>query len=92
MKVSRAAVSRAVVSLLETEARKVTVFVSPELTVVATRQRKPRKNGRGETVLLTIGKPNFENRKFIKACLKAGEPFPVKKILLRWWPEKRKRK
>ncbi len=92
MKVSRAAVSRAVVSLLETEARKVTLFVSPELTIVAARRFKPSKREPNVDIMLTIGKPNFENRKFIKDCKKAGEPFPVKKIQLRWWPEKRKRK
>jgi hypothetical protein len=41
-------------------------------------KKRPDKNRFEGT--LTIGKPNFKEREFIKACKKAGEPFPVKKI------------
>jgi hypothetical protein len=46
---------------------------------------------RGAPIELTvmIGRPNHEAVDFIKACKKAGEPFPVRKIQLKF-PVKRK--
>lgn len=41
---------------------------------------------------LTIGRPNYSERKFIKQCVKAGEPFPIKKIQLKYWPMKKSRR
>ena len=35
-------------------------------------------------MLLTFGKPNFVERRFIQKCIKAGEPFPAKKIQLQF--------
>ena len=59
-----------------------TKYCSPSLTVKATRPRYQGKlrNGRALTAIVTIGKPNFTERQFIKACLRAKEPFPVKKL------------
>lgn len=34
--------------------------------------------------VLTIGRPNYLERDFIKKCKKAGEPFPVKKVQLKF--------
>lgn len=69
--------------------RRATVYVGPELTVKATRQRRPAKRSRGETLLVTVGKPNYREREFIKACRKANEPFPVKRVQLQHFPAKR---
>jgi hypothetical protein len=33
-------------------------------------------------IVVTIGKPNYAERKFIELAKKAGEPFPIKKIQL----------
>ena len=41
-------------------------------------------------IILTIGKPNYLEREFIKKCVKAKEPFPVKKIQFQNWPKTRK--
>lgn len=41
-------------------------------------------------VSLTAGRPNYQERKFIKLCKKAGEPFPIKKIQLKFPPKKKK--
>mgnify|MGYP001581956044 CR=1 FL=1 len=59
-----------------------TKYCSPALTVKATRPRYQRKlrNGRALSVIVTIGKPNFTERQFIKVYQRAGEPFPVKKL------------
>jgi len=59
-----------------------TKFVSDEFTVKATRQFKPDKRDRQESFIVTVGKPNYKERKFIALCKKAGETFPVRKIQL----------
>lgn len=40
-------------------------------------------------IRLTIGKPNYAEREFIKDCKKAGEPFPVERVQLMHVPVKR---
>lgn len=76
-------------ALVQTQAATATTFVSPTLTVRATRKRfkgKVPKRGNIE-VSLTIGKPNHEARELIRTMRKAGEPFPVKKIRLTGLPK-----
>lgn len=87
--IARCSIYKAVEAVFLDGVRKATVFQSPNLTVVATRRHKDTKRDRITEIILTIGKPNFANRKFVKDCLAAGEPFPVKKVQLVWWPEKK---
>lgn len=74
------------------KAWKATKYLSPKLVVKATqrlcRNRPPRERDNLDFVV-TIGRPNFADRKYIKALIKAGEPFPVKKIRLQFPPVKR---
>lgn len=67
-------------------------YVSPRHVVRVTRQlvqgRIAPKNQNLELVV-TVGKPNFLERRFIKQCQKAGEKFPVKKIQVKFPPKKR---
>lgn len=79
-----AAVTEAV--LCNYKIRKATKFVSPRFVVCCTRQRKPRRGERSCSYVLTIGQPNFRGREFVKACQKAGEPFPVKNVQLKLYP------
>lgn len=72
--------------------RSATKYESPTLVVTATRRGKERANSKHIEMVLTIGKPNFRGRAFIKACQKAGEPFPVRKVQLRWIPAKNKKR
>ena len=67
--------------------RRATWYVAPNVTQKATRQR--RKSGRAlsETFIVTVGRPNARERKFIKLAKRAGEPFPIKKIQLTPWPK-----
>lgn len=69
--------------------RKAIGYISPHFTVKATRQKKSDRRDRQETFVVTIGKPNYAERAFIKTCIKAKEPFPVKKIQLKYWPKKK---
>lgn len=65
--------------------RKAIKYIKPGFVLKATRQFKPRRNATSHTVIVTFGNPNFRERQFVKACLKAGEPFPVKKIQLKFY-------
>lgn len=69
--------------------RKATVFVSPFFVTKATRVH--RHDGRDSRLqmVVTVGKPNYAEREFIKLAKKAGEPFPIKKIQLKFWPKKK---
>lgn len=62
------------------QCRRVTKYLAPNLTLKATYQGKRDRRNRRNTVLVTFGTPNYREAKFIKACQKAGEPFPVKKL------------
>ena len=72
-------------ALLTTGAYKATKYLTAKEVAKATRTRYKGKfhdSGRLE-ILFTMGRPNYEEREFIKKCKKAGEPFPVKKIQLK---------
>ena len=93
--------SRVAAALLESGARKATLYISPKLTVKASvpiyapRDKKgvrkyPKsvhdmRSSRVE-ILFTAGTPNFEERHFIRQCIKAGESFPVRKVQLKFLP------
>lgn len=84
-----AAAQKAVSALLKADAKKATVYLSSRSVVsVCRRFRASRRNSRDDFVL-KIGAPNYLERKFLKACKKAGEPVPVRKVQLRAWPIKR---
>jgi hypothetical protein len=67
-------------------AYKATKYLNEKLTIKATRKRYAGKWRRSEAadIVFTVGKPNYLERDFIKKCKKVGEPFPVKKIQLKF--------
>ena len=64
-------------------AHSVVKYVDRDFVVKATAPHPRRAHDRNRTVLLTWGKPNYTERAFIKDCLAAGEPFPVKKLQIK---------
>lgn len=87
-------------AVLSTGAAVATKYVSPQVVVRATRityrsgkkgNRKFAPAGKEIEVRFHIGRPNYEEREFIAACRKAKEPFPVKKVQLKFLPQDRKR-
>lgn len=86
MKISRALLIQLFELLLMKDgAVKATKFLSPDQIIRAVRRTYGGKIVKGNTeILITIGKPNFKEREFIKKCKKSGEPFPVKKIQVKW--------
>lgn len=74
-------------ALRDPSVRKATCYISPTEVITATRPHKLDKRSKSHSILLTMGRPNFRGRMFVKACQKAGEPFPVKKIQIKHWPK-----
>jgi hypothetical protein len=73
---------------------KATKYISPVFIIRAVRKLFGKKITRGNIeIVLTIGKPNYTEREFIKLCKKANEPFPIKKVQLKFYnPVKNKLK
>ena len=72
---------------IASDARRATKYISDKLVIRATRRQYKGTPSKGNIeITLTIGKPNFLERKFIKACKKAGERFPVKNTQMKWFP------
>jgi hypothetical protein len=78
-------------TLLYNNAYKATYYVSTKEIIRVVRKRYkfgkkkkslPRKDHNIE-MILTIGRPNYTEREFIKLCQKAKEPFPIKKIQIK---------
>ena len=85
-------VGKVVCELLATDAVLATKYLGEYETVKAKRVcYHGRINHRSKriTVVVSLGEPNYLERQFIKKCQKAGEPFPVKKIQLKF-PVKRR--
>lgn len=75
-------------ALLKNRARRATKFYSPTYVVSATVRSFGGKvdwKAKSLEILVKIGKPNFAEREFIKKCQKAKEPFPVRKIQLKFF-------
>jgi len=78
--------------LLTSDARKATLYESPKFVVKVSRRHRVTLRDKRWEFVLTLGEPNYEEREFIKKCRKVGEPFPVKKIQLKFYPTKKKGK
>ena len=89
-KVARVSILNAIEAVLSlTNVRQAVVVQHPYLTVKATRQRKPDGRTKTTTLIVTIGRPAYAERHFIKMCKRAGEPFPVRKVQLKFYPAKK---
>lgn len=73
-------------------ARSVVKYVDPKTVVKVTRRHRPDRRNRSESFVLTIGAPNYAERKFVKLCVKAGVRFPVSKMQYKFYPPKKARK
>lgn len=95
MRLVETSVANVVTQVWRNGAKSATKFISPKFVVKATRRLstkyKPRP-GDNVDIVLTMGRPNYADRLFIKQCVKAGEPFPVRKVRLKLPVVKRKPK
>lgn len=80
-------VAKVVDHVLRPNVRKATAYVLPTKVIKATRKLyagKVDKHSRTIDLVVTIGKPNYEDREFIKDCQKVDEPFPIADIQLKF--------
>ena len=82
-------VGKVVDTLLTSNARMATKFLDSNKVVRATRQFKRSARDSRTTLIVTLGAPNYRERYFIKQCVKAKEPFPVRKIQLKHYPKRK---
>lgn len=66
-----------------------TRYITHKHTLKITRARPVDRREKAETYILTVGAPNYAEREFIKRAVAAGEPFPIKKTQLQFWPQTR---
>ena len=63
-----------------------TKYLTPDFVVKVTARRFGKKRELVTTqsldLVVTLGRPNFRERAFVKGVLRAGEPFPVRKVQL----------
>jgi hypothetical protein len=73
-------------SILGEGAYKATKYLSEKLTIKATLKRYKRKIRKGDAadIVFTVGKPNFEERRFIKKFKRSGIAFPIKNIYMKF--------
>ena len=84
------ALQKATRVLLNSDAKKATVYLSSKLVVsICRRFKKDRRNSR-EDFVVKIGAPNYLEVRFIKACAKAKVALPLSRVQLRFWPKARK--
>ena len=76
--------------LLHREMIKVTKYLSDKLIIRATRRVYKCSSYASDPIeiLITVGRPNAREQEFIKQCKRAGEPFPVKKIQVKFMRKK----
>jgi len=73
-------------AIMDGGAKKAIKYISPNFTVKATRKLfngKIDKRSKITEIFITFGKPNFEEREFIKKAKKAGMQFPFKDIVIK---------
>lgn len=70
--------------------RRATFYDTPKFVVKVTRQRRVDRRDHGQTFIVTVGRPNYAEREYIRVAKKAGQPFPFGPIYT-YWPKKRAR-
>lgn len=80
-------ITKAVASVVEYVmyggAKTATKYIGERFVVKATRKGKLDGRHTQQHIVLTVGTPNYAERKFIKDCLKAGETFPVRRVQIK---------
>lgn len=63
-----------------------TRILSPDTIVRATRRNKSTRQF-GFEVILSVTRPNYEERQFIKLLKKSNEPFPLKRLRFKYFED-----
>ena len=81
--------AKVVSTLVNSDCKTAVQYIDTKTVVKATWIHRPHASRRSKSISLSFGSPAYREAIFIKQCIKAGEPFPVKKIQLRAYPKKR---
>lgn len=78
------------VLLDDPRARSAAVLLTPRDVVTVSRRtyrRRPRASltATRHEFAVTCGRPNVELRDYVRDCVKVGEPFPVRKLKIRYY-------
>lgn len=91
MKIPRNAVTAVVVAVLECpELKRATKFLDAKTIVRCTRPKRCYGYERWDNVVLTVGRPNHAERKFIRDCQRNHVEGQMKHLQLKWWPKQKK--
>jgi len=64
---------------------KVTYFGATDMVVKVSRQHKSDYRDHQSTYIVTAGRPNYAEKKFIDRCFEAGQSLPLRKLQLKYW-------
>lgn len=78
--------------LVAQRAFRATKYLSPKLIVRVTNRKRKFNTRENLELIVTIGRPNSRERDFVKDCLKAKEPFPIKQIIFKLPPVPKQKK
>lgn len=67
----------------EPHLRSASYYPTPDAVVTVTRRHKRDKRKAIEEYVLTIGKPNFRGRAWVKLRVKSGKAFPLRELQVR---------
>lgn len=68
-----------VLSMVKVGIKSSTHYLAPDLVTKITVRGRPRKGARQIDTVVTVGRPNYVERRFIAAAKKAGVKFQVRK-------------
>lgn len=77
-------------ALLVSKCKSAIKYIDEKTIVRATWRNKPSNKNNREEIVITVGNPNYLERAFIKKLKIVGEKFPIRKIQLKFYPEKKK--
>jgi hypothetical protein len=80
-------VGNAVDAVISKGAKRAVKYLTPDCIVRATFIGKRRDAYSSNDIRLSIGKPNYLERRFIRLAIAAGQKFPIKKIQLKFSKE-----
>lgn len=84
---TKQAIAEVVEAVIVNNAKRATKYFAANDVVTATRKLyKGRidKRDKSIVIVLKIGRPNYAEREFIKQCKKVKEPFPIKRVQLKY--------
>lgn len=77
-------IAQVTAALMVSDAKSAVKFLDEKTIVRATWHNKPSSKNCRETMIITIGKPNYKEREIAARHHKAGTELPKKPLLLPW--------